>query len=107
MIHISQVLPLVEKQLKELQPKEAVEFKTYKRDRGFLIYCLADSQFQVVEMGYHNQTLTGDLVSTRKHVKKALRREFPRSNKAWVEYFQNVDNPLDVKKPHPHQMPLF
>ncbi|CDT88626.1 conserved hypothetical protein [Vibrio coralliirubri] len=107
MIHISQVLTLVEKHLKCLQPKEAVHFKTYKRDRGFLLYCLGDTQFQIIEAGYHNHTFTGDVASTRKHVKKVLKREFPRSNKVWVEYYQAVDDPSNVNSSHTPQMPLF
>ncbi|CDT88087.1 conserved hypothetical protein [Vibrio coralliirubri] len=107
MIHISQVLTLVEKHLKCLQPKEAVHFKTYKRDRGFLLYCLDDGHFQIIETGYHNHTFTGDVASTRKHVKKVLKREFPRSNKVWVEYYQAVDDPSNVNSAHTPQMTLF
>ncbi|MFA0055809.1 hypothetical protein [Vibrio echinoideorum] len=107
MIHISQVLTLVEKKLKCLQAKEAVHFKTYKRDRGFLLYCLGDAQCQTIETGYHNHTFTGDVASTRKHVKKVLKREFPRSNKVWVEYYQAVENPSNINSFHSPQMPLF
>lgn len=107
MIHISQVLTLVEKQLKYLQPKEAVHFKTYKRDRGFLLYCLGDTQFQIIETGYHNHTFTGDVTSTCKHVKKVLKREFPRSNKVWVEYYQAVDDPSNINNSHTPQVCLF
>ena len=107
MIHISQVLTLVEKQLKSLQPKEAVNFKTYKKDRGFVLYCLDYAQFQIIETGYHNHTSTGDVASTRKHVKKVLKREFPRSNKVWVECHQVVDEASNINSSHSSQMPLF
>ncbi|WP_254052632.1 hypothetical protein [Aliivibrio sp. EL58] len=46
MVHISQIVPLIEKQLRELQPKEAIQFKTYKKDRGFLIYCINTTKYQ-------------------------------------------------------------
>ncbi|MGF1756207.1 hypothetical protein L4C33_21790 [Vibrio makurazakiensis] len=107
MVHISQVLPLINKHLKELKPQEAVQFKTYKKDRGFIIYCLNSSQFQIVENGFCNASTVLDSAKILKSAKKVLKREFPRSNKVWVEYFQNLESPFDIKATHSMQMSLF
>ncbi|HAS8520167.1 TPA: hypothetical protein I7750_21580 [Vibrio vulnificus] len=107
MIHISQVLTIVDRQLKHMKPKEAVQFKTYKQDRGFLIYCVDNSVFQLIETGCNNQSSIGDARETRRLVKKSLKREFPRSNKVWVEYFHSVDNPSNISHLNSHQIPLF
>ena len=107
MIHISNVLPLLDSQLKVLQPKEAVRFKTYKKDRGFLIYCIEPSQFQLVEHGFTHTSFTGDLSGIKKQARKALKREFPRSNMVWVEYLQHIDSPFNVDASHSTQGSLF
>ncbi|EGQ9318458.1 hypothetical protein CO493_RS06035 [Vibrio parahaemolyticus] len=107
MIPISHVLPLVEKQITLLQPKEAVQFKTYKKDRGFLIYCIDNSQFQIIETGFTNTSSIGDANSTKKHAQKALKREFPRSNMVWVTYYQNVESPFNIDDSNSHQHSLF
>ncbi|MGR5066487.1 hypothetical protein [Photobacterium sp. DNB22_13_2] len=107
MIHISQVLPLIDKQLKQMHPKEVVQFKTFKKDRGFMIYRANAEQFQLVENGFNNASFAGDADKIKKQAKKSLKREFPRSNKVWVEYFQEVDCPLDIKPHHSKQMSLF
>ncbi|MGR6834149.1 hypothetical protein [Aliivibrio wodanis] len=107
MVHISQIVPLIEKQLRELQPKEAIQFKTYKKDRGFLIYCINTTEYQIIENGFKNASFIGDAESTKKQAKKSLKREFPRSNSVWVDYFQNLNSPLDIKTHHSNQMTLF
>ncbi|MEC4725916.1 hypothetical protein HWQ46_10200 [Shewanella sp. D64] len=107
MIHISKIIALIDKQLKKLQPKEVVQFKTYKKDRGFIIYCFSSTEFQIVEVGFENASFVGDLAETRKQAKRCLDREFPRSNKVWVEYFQNVPSPYEVKGFNAEQMNLL
>ena len=107
MIHISQVLTLLENHLKSIEPKEVIHFKTYKKDRGFLIYCLGDGEFQLIEHGFKNSTFSGDASKMVKQAKRSLQREFPRSNTAWVEYYQDVDSPLAINHKHSRQNHLF
>ncbi|MGI2258044.1 hypothetical protein [Shewanella sp. GXUN23E] len=107
MIPISQVLPLVDKHLKHMAANEAVRFKTYKKDRSILIYCRAMGEFSLIEQGFHHHTCTGDRHSILKQTKKALQREFPRSNTAWVEYFEQVDDPFNLTSAHNRQASLF
>lgn len=107
MIHISQVVPLIDKQLKEMAVKEAIQFKTFKKDRGFMVYRIDVEQFQLIENGFNNTSVVGDADKIRKQTKKSLKREFPRSNKVWVEHFHDVDCPFDIKAHHSKQMSLF
>ncbi|ABZ75783.1 conserved hypothetical protein [Shewanella halifaxensis HAW-EB4] len=107
MIHISQVAPLIDRQFKQLLPKEAVQFKTYKKDRGFLIYCIDPSRFEIVETGFSNTSSVGDMASIKKQAHKALKREFPRSNMVWVTYYKNVDSPSHIDDSNSHQGSLF
>lgn len=107
MIHISQVLPLINKQLNTMQPKEAVQLKTFKKDRGFLLYCIALDEFMIVENGFNNTTFNGDANQIKKQAKKCLKREFPRSNKVWVEYYEGVDSPFEIGSQHTKQLSLL
>ncbi|MBV7296457.1 hypothetical protein [Enterovibrio paralichthyis] len=107
MIHLSHVLPLIDKLIGTMSPKEAVQFKTYKKDRGFILYCIAPNEFQIIENGFKNENYLGDAVRIKKQAKKTLHREFPRSNNAWVAYFQDVESPFDIKSHHAKQMNLF
>ncbi|RJX72969.1 hypothetical protein DZ860_07405 [Vibrio sinensis] len=107
MIHISQVAPLIDRQLKLLQPKDAIQFKTYKKDRGFLIYCIDPAHFQIVETGFTNTSLITDVVSIKKYAHKALKREFPRSNMVWVTHHSNVDSPFNINDSNSQQGSLF
>jgi hypothetical protein len=107
MIHISQIVTLIDKQLRQLQPKEAVQFKTYKKDRGFILYCIDHTQFQIVENGFENTSFIGDVDNTKKQAKKSLKREFPRSNMVWVEYYKNVESPFNIEEHHSNQMKLL
>ena len=107
MIHISNVMPLIDKQLKTMATKEVVHFKTFKKDRGFILYRQDSELFQLIEHGFKNTSFSGDADKIKKQAKKTLKREFPRSNKVWVEYFEEVENPSDIQVHHSKQMSLF
>ncbi|MGL4472986.1 MAG: hypothetical protein ACRCT7_00710 [Shewanella sp.] len=107
MIHISKVMNVIEQQLASMQPQQAVQFKTYKRDRGFMIYCVNAQEFQLLEFGFNHALLTGDADCIYKHAKKCLRREFPRSNQVWVEYFEQLASVQAQDQHNPKQASLF
>ncbi|OCH21755.1 hypothetical protein A6E04_07785 [Aliivibrio logei] len=107
MVHISQIIPLIDKQLRELRPQEAVQFNTYKKDRGFIIYCIDATHYQILENGFKNASFIGNTESTKKQAKKSLKREFPRSNTVWVDYYQHVRSPLEINEHHSAQISLF
>ncbi|USD62073.1 hypothetical protein J4N45_09005 [Vibrio sp. SCSIO 43140] len=107
MIPISQVLPLVDRQLGRLQIGDKVQFKTFKKDRGFLICRVDLDVFQLIETGFNEWIATGDAARIRRYAKKALRREFPRSKKAWVTYHSEALNVNEVDESGSWQMMLF
>lgn len=100
MIHISQVIPMIERELKRLAIQDAIQFKTYKKDRGFLLYRLDETHYQLVENGFQNDTITGSLPHIQKQAHKALKREFPRSNMVWVSHYSSLASPFDLSQGH-------
>lgn len=107
MLLISQVLPLIELKIKDLQPKEAICIKTYKKDRGFLIYCIGECRFQLIENGFYNVSFIGSLPQIKRQARKSLKREFPKNKKAWVEFHRHVESPYLIKAPCSTQISLF
>ncbi|OCH43080.1 hypothetical protein [Aliivibrio fischeri] len=97
MLLISQVLPLIELTVKELQPKEEICIKTYKKDRVFFIFCMRENRFQLIENGFYKVSFIGNLPQMKRQSKKSLKREFPRSNKAWFEFHHYVESPHFIK----------
>ena len=87
--------------------KEAIEIKTFKKDRGLLLYRSGIDQFTFIQFGFDNRTVIGDATKMKKTFKKALQKEFPRSNKAWVDHLVGVESPLDIQPHHKPQMALF
>ncbi|CAM3821151.1 hypothetical protein PAHA111176_21990 [Parendozoicomonas haliclonae] len=86
MLHLSKVLPTVDRQLSLLKPGESIHFKTYKKDRGFQITCLTPDHFHLREYGFANTSYHGNAAHIKKQARQVLKREFPRSNMAWFEY---------------------
>ncbi len=99
MLLISQVFSLIELKVKDLQPKEVISIKTYKKDRGFLIYCMEEGRFQLIENGFYNVSFIGSLPQIKRQARKSLKREFPKNKKAWVEFHRHVESPYLIKEP--------
>jgi hypothetical protein len=86
---------------------EAVEIRTFKKDRGIILLKLSNDLFQLKQFGYVDTVLIGDSAKIQKSLKKAIKKEFPRSHKVWLEYYFDVDTDMvlsDKKKP---QLSLF
>lgn len=94
------------KELKFMDENEAVEVKTYKKDRGFIIHKLNNDDFRLVEFGYQHLDIVGNQHEIKKQINKTIKREFPRSNQAWVQFFQKVTDPYQLNKRQP-QIDLF
>lgn len=107
LIPMGQVIHKIEYQLKNMAIQEAIEVKTYKKDRGFILHRSSEQEFTLVQFGYQNQTITTVKNEIKKACKKALKVEFPRSNQAWVQYYQGVEDPTNIKPHHQQQMALF
>ncbi|MGS0682626.1 hypothetical protein ACVBIL_15865 [Shewanella sp. 125m-7] len=90
-----------------MQPKEAVEFKTYKKDRSVLLYLGENAQYQIVERGFEDNIYDVDAGNVLKQMKKSLATEFPSNRKAWVKHYHNIEDPLDIKRKHTSQYPLL
>lgn len=96
----------VEQQLKVMADGEAIEALTYKKDRGFVLLKKTDNIFTLAEFGYVNACVTNDSQQIKKQLKAVIKREFPRSNQAWVQFFQHVDDPFQLHGKQP-QINLF
>lgn len=101
-----QMIQKVEHELKSMPIKDAVEVKTYKKDRGFVLYRNDEDLFSLIEFGFENISEEGEQHQISKLIKKVIKREFPRSNQAWVQFYQQVEHPLKLKNKQP-QMQLF
>ena len=106
LIPMIQMLHKVTQQFKSMPEKEAMEVKTYKKDRGFILYRKSADIFVLIGFGYENYQIENTQHEVSKELKKLIKREFPRSNRAWVQYFQNVDNSNNLRNKQP-QMDLF
>ena len=107
LINFSNVSVLLDRSLKTMAIKEGIEVKTFKKDRGLLLHCTNADEFTLIQFGFDNRTVVGDASKIKKAFKKALQKEFPRSNKAWVEHLVGVESPFDVQPHHKPQMSLF
>lgn len=65
---------------------EELQFYTFKKDRSVIIQ-LTDSTAQLIERGYHDETINLDSSNAKHLLKTAFSREFPRSHKV---YFSSV-----------------
>ncbi len=88
-----------------MESKEAVMFKTYKKDRSVMLYLNENGQYQVIESGFVNDLYTGDANMALKQMATSIEIEFPRSKTAWVEHYHNLDSPFILKRSHIRQMP--
>lgn len=85
MIRLSECLSECSRALKTLAPGETLAVRTYKGDRGFAILADADG-FVLREDGYLNkEERFTEVRPLLKETKRAMRREFPRSNKLHFE----------------------
>ncbi len=61
-----------------------IELLSFKKDRSLSIMKISETKFLVKESGYLNEERELDRESLSKDIKKALEREFPRSNTLFV-----------------------
>ncbi|MEN8141357.1 MAG: hypothetical protein ABFR97_09065 [Thermodesulfobacteriota bacterium] len=85
MIGVNQVISSVRQRFKGLAVGEGLVVKTYKRDRGFSLRLLADEMVEIKEFGFVEQVRTVELARLAKELKVMVKREFPRSNKVWLQ----------------------
>ncbi|WP_318440469.1 hypothetical protein [Photobacterium leiognathi] len=106
-IHISHVEVSCERFIKTMTIGDAFEVLTFKKDRGFCVLKQSEAEYSFKQFGYIDQMITVDANALKKKIKKAVKVEFPRSNIAWVEHFQQVDSIDDLKRHGQAQYHLF
>ncbi|UJF18312.1 hypothetical protein L0B53_14985 [Vibrio sp. SS-MA-C1-2] len=81
--------------------------KTYKRDRGFILYRNKEGSFELIQFGFKNQRLIGTGFEMKRWIKKAFKSEFPRSHQVWVNHYINVVDPTNISLQNQPQLSLF
>ncbi len=81
MIDKSSALKTVLNRVESMPVGEAVDLRTYKRNRGALIGRTGEDRWVLLEDGYESQRIETDRKGLRQALKGVLKREFPRSRK--------------------------
>lgn len=85
MIRLSECLNDCQRALKIMNPGDSIHVRTYKGDRGFTVIRQEDG-FIFQEDGYlFKDEAFSEERALLKEIKRAMRREFPRSNKLHFE----------------------
>ncbi|EAR56729.1 hypothetical protein SKA34_12585 [Photobacterium sp. SKA34] len=106
-LHISQVESGCERFLKLMQIGDAFEVLTFKKDRGFKVLKHSSTDYVFKQFGYMDKNIITESSVLKKHIKKAIKTEFPRSNMAWIEHFYGVDSIDKLSKNRQTQYHLF
>ncbi|MDQ7032911.1 MAG: hypothetical protein Q9M37_09405 [Desulfonauticus sp.] len=73
---ISRLIP----RLNKLDPGEGIILTTYKRNRSLTIICNKGQEYTFIQRGYEQKQYNVSLSELKKHLKRVLKIEFPRSN---------------------------
>jgi hypothetical protein len=106
-LHIGQVKSSCERFMKTMQLGDAFEVLTFKRDRGFRVAKCTDDKFEIMQFGYIEQVIIGNISDIKKVIKKTLKVEFPRSNMAWVNHYTNIESINKISQKCQSQYNLF
>ncbi len=90
LINIDNVLQTSIRSLKSCKVGTGVELMSYKRNRWVAIICLENDFFQIKEKGYLDQEDVINQTELTRFLKKAIKREFPRSRKVRLFKFANL-----------------
>ncbi len=74
-----------------------MELLSYKRNRTIAITALGNDRYRLAEKGYLEEEQVFNFVDLQKELKKAMKREFPRSRKVRLVKF---DDPSRLSRPH-------
>ena len=107
MINFKQAVSLLEHALKTMLTLEAIEIKTYKKDRSIILYKAADNQFIIIQHGFKQQQIRADSKTAKALLKQAIKTEFPRSNMVWISHFKEVPCASEIGAQYDRQATLF
>jgi hypothetical protein len=71
-------------QLERMESGYEIELLSFKKDRSVVVMKVDDGKFRIREEGYLNGEKDLDKEALSKELKKAIEREFPRSNTLFV-----------------------
>ncbi|PLC57578.1 hypothetical protein CIK00_12130 [Photobacterium carnosum] len=91
-VHISQLFQTFQCALSTLGAGEAIEARTFKKDRGIVVLKQDAEYFVFKQFGFNSQTLTLNRASLLKQLKKSIAKEFPRSNMAWIVHCEGISS---------------
>ena len=107
MINFKQAVSLLEHALKTMLIFEAIEIKTYKKDRSVTLYKAAADQFIIIQHGFKQQQIHADSKTAKTSLKQAIKTEFPRSNMVWMSHFKEVPCANEIGAQYDRQATLF
>ena len=91
LINIDNIVQDILRLLKNTDANTGLEIMSYKRNRAISITRIDDKDFLVIENGYvHDEnTINSELLG--KHLKKLVKKEFPRSKKVRIFKFTDPE----------------
>ena len=102
MLDKASLIPNILAKLDKLPCGEAIDLRTYKRNRSILIVKKTVDTYMIVENGFYQDRMRIPSSKLKKTLKTLVKREFPRSNKVRVYYLGSWDeteqNPPARKK---------
>lgn len=91
LVNIDNIILDTVRNLKNMPVNGGLELMSYKRNRTIAVIRLDQDTFQVQQKGYVEQTLTVPADGLQKVLKKAVKKEFPRSRKVRIFKFTDPD----------------
>ncbi len=86
MLDKASLIPTLLTKLEKLPSGEAIDLRTYKRNRSVLIVKKTPQSYVIIENGFSRDHLHVSAAKLKKTLKTLLKREFPRSNKVRLYY---------------------
>lgn len=106
-VHMSQLFYTFQRALSVMVVGEAIEARTFKKDRGIVVLKQDAEYFVFKQFGFDSQILMLNSTSLLKQLKKSIVKEFPRSNMAWITHFEGVTSLESLTVEHHPQQCLF
>lgn len=97
LINKDSILSDIMRYLKTCECNTGLELMSYKRNRWVAITSLGNKLYAVREKGYVDEELEINYPQLEKHLKKLIKREFPRSRKIRIFKFSD---PVQLDRHH-------
>ena len=97
MLEKSNLLTNIGRDLSTLELGECLDIRSYKRNRSIVICREKNNEFLLIENGFDLLEFKGDKSYILKQLKRAIKREFPRSNKVRI-YRDGITDPHSLSQ---------